>query len=674
MTASMSAGGLRGTLRRIFVFGFALATTAVAVIQMESVLSGNGLGWLDVILLVLFTASFSWVALSFWTGFAGFLSLLFGWRAVGLNWPDPAAADRPLAQRTAIVMATYNEDPARVFANIQAIYESVEATGHLDSFDFYILSDSTDPDAWVAEELAWNALCRRVDGAGRIFYRKRRFNTERKSGNIADFCRRWGRHYENMVVLDADSLMTGETLVTLVRLMEANPRAGLIQVPPQIVNRNSLIARLLQFAGVVYGPVFAAGLAFWQLSEGNYWGHNAIIRVAPFTDHCGLPELPGKPPFGGHILSHDFVEAALLRRAGWHVWMVPELSGSYEECPPTLLDYAKRDRRWCQGNLQHGKILLARGLNPISRLHLLNGILSYLTAPLWLAFLFTGLLLAVEDTFTDPMYFGSGSFLFPTWPIFDRALAISLFAVTLAMLILPRLFGLILVLRNRMQALACGGAGRLFAGVVLEIVFSTLLAPVMMLFQSTFVAQILLGRNVSWTTQRRDEAEIAWSEAIARHIGHTLFGVFVAALVWYLSPSLLWWLAPLIAGLLLAIPLSYFSAKRSLGVWAKERGLFLIPEEVVPPPVLTRANEIHDQLAAEARPGEDGLDRVLRDPAANALHLSLLSSMPELGQTDPEILAEARRRLASAESLEKPHKIALLYDAETLSRSRPLVA
>ncbi|HET8726320.1 MAG TPA: glucans biosynthesis glucosyltransferase MdoH [Alphaproteobacteria bacterium] len=669
-----SASGIRGTLRRAFVFGPALATTVIAVVYMESVLSGNGLGWIDIGLLTLFAASFAWVALSFWTGVAGFLTLLFGWRAAGLVWPDSIEDGRPLVDRTAVVMAIYNEDPARVFANIQAIYESVEATGQLDAFDFYVLSDSTDPDNWVAEELAWNALCQRVDGGGRIFYRKRRLNIERKSGNIADFCRRWGRHYDHMVVLDADSLMTGETLVGLVRLMQVNPRAALLQVPPLIVNRNSLIARLLQFAGSMYGPIFATGLAFWQLSEGNYWGHNAIIRVAPFTEHCGLPELPGKPPFGGQILSHDFVEAALLRRAGWHVWMVPELGGSYEECPPTLLDYAKRDRRWCQGNLQHGRILLARGLHPISRLHLLNGIMSYLSSPLWLAFLFMGLLLAVEDSITDPMYFGSGSFLFPTWPIFDRALAISLFAVTLAMLILPRLFGLAIVLLDRMRTLACGGAGRLTVGVVLETLFSTLLAPVMMLFQSTFVAQILLGRNVSWTTQRRDEATMTWGEAVARHAGHTAFGVFVAVLVWFLSPSLLWWLSPLIVGLLLSIPLSYLTAKRSLGIWAKERGLFLIPEEVVPPAVITRANEIALNLATEAPAEFDGLERVLRDPAANALHQVLLTAMPELGHSDPELLAAARRKLAAGEPLDKAEKTALLYDAETISRGQPLVA
>ncbi|MGH7005945.1 MAG: glucans biosynthesis glucosyltransferase MdoH, partial [Alphaproteobacteria bacterium] len=209
---------------------------------------------------------------------------------------------------------------------------------------------------------------------------------------MADFLKRWGRHYDYMIVLDADSLMEGRTLVAMARHMDANPGAGLVQAPPVCINRNTLFARMLQFAGRIYGPVFAAGQAFWQMGEGNYWGHNAIIRVRPFTEHCGLPELPGRPPFGGHILSHDFVEAALLVRAGWSVWLAPDLGGSYEEVPPTLLDYAKRDHRWCQGNLQHSRIVGARNLNGVSRFHFIGGIMSYVASPLWLAFLGLGLL------------------------------------------------------------------------------------------------------------------------------------------------------------------------------------------------------------------------------------------------------------------------------------------
>ena len=263
--------------------------------------------------------------------------------------------------RTAILMPVYNEDVARVFSGVQAIFDSVAATG---GFDFFILSDSTDPPNWIAEEVAWQKLRASLEPDARLFYRHRHRNIGRKSGNIQDFCENWGSHYDYMVVLDADSLMSGETLAALVRLMDANPRAALIQAPATLVGRSTLFARIQQFASTAYGPTYTAGLAWLQGGQGNYWGHNAIIRVRAF--HAAwrtAASLPGKPPFGGEIMSHDFVEAAFLLRAGWEVWMAPDLTGSYEEPPPTVYDHLKRDRRWAQGNLQHSRVLLAQGLN-----------------------------------------------------------------------------------------------------------------------------------------------------------------------------------------------------------------------------------------------------------------------------------------------------------------------
>ena len=250
-----------------------------------------------------------------------------------------------------------------------------------------MLSDSNQPNQWIQEEVAWVELCKQVGGFGRIFYRKRRQAINRKSGNVADFLRRWGRNYRYMVVLDADSLMTGQALTRLVAMMERNPAVGIIQTAPRIVNGETLFARLQQFANRLYSPLFLAGLNYWQQHDGNYWGHNAIIRVQPFMSYCCLPDLPGREPFGGRILSHDFVEAALMRKGGWQVWLAGDLEGSYEEGPPTLIDSAKRDRRWCQGNMQHSWLLFARGFRPVSRLHLLMGIMGYVASPLWLLFL-----------------------------------------------------------------------------------------------------------------------------------------------------------------------------------------------------------------------------------------------------------------------------------------------
>ncbi|MCW5771932.1 MAG: glucans biosynthesis glucosyltransferase MdoH [Rhodospirillaceae bacterium] len=664
---------IQAWLRRGALALLTLATTGWAAAQLSTVLAGNhGLGALEILLLALFVGCFLWIAFSFWAAIAGFAMLVARARQPGLT---RAPADPgPLRSRTAIVMAIYNEEPARVFANIQAIYESVKATGQGQAFDFYMVSDTTDPDIWIAEELAWHALTQRLGADARVFYRRRRKNTAKKAGNIADFCRRWGRHYDYMVVLDADSLMEGATLVAMARLMDANPGAGLIQAPPVCINRNTLFARMLQFAGRVYGPVFAAGQAFWQMGEGNYWGHNAIIRVRPFIEHCGLPELPGKPPFGGHIMSHDFVEAALLVRAGWSVWLVPELGGSYEEVPPTLLDYAKRDHRWCQGNLQHARILPARGLNPVSRFHFVGGIMSYMASPLWLAFLGFGLLIATVNTLFPRAYFGEQKQLFPDWPIFDAALAQSLFVLALGFLLVPRILGVALTLADGPTRRAAGGGVRVVVGTVIELVYSTLLAPAMMLFQSNFVVKTLLGGSIGWATQNRDDAGIPWPLAFRAHLGHMLLGLGVGVLAFAIDPQLFLWLSPLVAGLVLAVPLAQFSSRRDFGAWLRKRRLFLIPEETVPPPVLVRARDLFQSLQAEPRGEEDALRRVLADPIANAVHRLLLAATEEESPPESAELFVARRKLANGQPLNNAEKALLLYDRPTLDVARPVPA
>jgi membrane glycosyltransferase len=655
-------------LRRACVLGLTALSTLAAAWELLRLLSARGHTAPELLMAGLFLLCFAWISLSFWAAVAGFLQLASGGRLPGLRWPDAQEETAPLKRRTAVVMPIHNEDPASVFANVQATYESVAATGQLESFDFYVLSDSTRAEAWVAEELAWADLCRRVGGQGRIFYRRRSDNTGKKAGNLADFCERWGRRYDFMVVLDADSLMSGDTLVKMARLMELNPRVGILQAPPQLVGRATLFARLQQFAGRVYGPVVAAGAAAWQLGESNYWGHNAILRVAAFTEHCGLPVLPGQQPFGGHILSHDFVEAALMRRAGYTVWLVPELGGSYEQPPPHLLAYAQRDRRWCQGNLQHLRLVLAGGLHPFSRGHFLMGVMSYVASPLWLLFLCAGLVAALHEGFVEPESFPARSTLFPVGPTFDARGALRLMAVSLAMLLLPKGLGLVLALARREHAALMGGRVRLVLSALAEGVLSTLLAPVMMLFQSHFVFGTLLGYRVSWTSQQRDDADLPWAEAARRHAVHTAVGGVLAVVALTMLPGLLPWLSPVVAGLLLSIPVSVWTARASLGTWAARHGLFLIPEESAPPPVVARALELSGR---ELEPVGDGLERVLKDPRAHALHLALLESSPVLDVT-PLTLASARRKLLEGqpEQLSAQEKVAVLLDAETLERAR----
>jgi membrane glycosyltransferase len=423
------------------------------------------------------------------------------------------------------------------------------------------------------------------------------------------------------------------------------------------VGRSTLFARLQQFAGRVYGPVVAAGAAAWQLGESNYWGHNAILRTAAFIEHCGLPVLPGQQPFGGHILSHDFVEAALMRRAGYTVWLVPELGGSYEQPPPNLLAYAQRDRRWCQGNLQHLGLVRARGLHPLSRLHFLMGVMSYVASPLWLLFLLCGMTAALTDWLVP----AAGQ-------AFDAPGALGLMSVSLGMLLAPKLLGGVLALMGD-RAARMGGRARLVLSMLLESALATLLAPVMMLFQSHFVLGTLLGYRVSWTSQQREDADLPWAEAARRHAVHTGAGVLLGAAALALSPGLLAWLAPVVAGLLLSIPLSVLTARASLGMWAERAGLFLIPEETQPPTVLERAREAEEAHAVA--PVTDAVEQVLTDARAHALHLALLESQPGLDPV-PAALGSARRKLlgGSVEPLSPPEKNAVLLDAGTLAEAR----
>ena len=340
--------------RRLLLAIVTLGTTGLGCYELGRVFTPGGISVIEIVLMVLFTANFVWIALSFWTGLAGLFALWRGAPALTTGLLPPATQ---LTTRTAIIMPVYHESPQRVFGALECIYREIEASGEIHTFDFFVLSDSTDTNAWIAEEQAWDLSRRRLGANGRFFYRRRYENTARKAGNLAEFCRRWGGHYQQMLVFDADSVMCGSTVVRLARLMQSNPHAGIIQTIPRLVNRNTLFARTHQFAGSCYGPVLAAGLAWWYLGDGNYWGHNAIIRLSAFAGHAGLPTLPGGPPFGGLVLSHDFVEAALMRRAGWRVYLLPDDEGSFEEAPPSMIDHALRDRRWCQGNLQHMRVI-----------------------------------------------------------------------------------------------------------------------------------------------------------------------------------------------------------------------------------------------------------------------------------------------------------------------------
>jgi membrane glycosyltransferase len=637
-------------LARLFVFGGGFLVTAFGAYEIYGVVSVGGVTLLEWVLLILFLLNFSWIALAFSSSIVGFVSLL-------MNNFGAIKLPSSLKERTAIIMPIYNEAPSRVFGAMKAMILDVQKTGLIQHFDFFLLSDTTNMDVWIAEERAFLAIRETLPTEVNLYYRRRLKNTARKAGNIADFVTRWGGAYAHMVVLDADSVMTGQSIVGLASLMESDPDAGIIQTLPLIINRNTLFARVQQFAARIYGPVIAEGLRLWMGRDGNYWGHNAIIRTKAFADYAGMPDLKGKPPFGGHVMSHDFVEAALIRRAGYAVYMVPGLVGSYEESPPSLIDLAARDRRWCQGNLQHSRIIGAKGFHWATRQHFATGIMSYLASPFWLMQLIVGITIVLQSKFIRPEYFTSEFTLFPAWPRFDAERSLQLFGITMLILLAPKIFGLIVALVKSDIRKACGGPIKLTLSFFVEIIVSALLAPVMMLIQSGAVFQILLGRDTGWQPQRRDDGSIPMRDIVRRHRSHVILGVITGIAAFMIAPSLAAWMSPTIIGLLLAIQISSASGKLSLGLWLKKYGILVTPEEASPPAISVSANAHIDAFAARDMDEGDALHLIYSDQDLRKNHTDMLPQAADRvrGQFHAErALAEAK--LSEASSLEEAAK------------------
>ncbi|GGE12892.1 membrane glycosyltransferase [Gemmobacter megaterium] len=492
--------------------------------------------------------------------------------------PRVARSEGPITARTVVLMPVYNEDPEITFARVAAIDASLQATGHGGGFDLAILSDTRDDRTAAAERQWFLRLLDETGGDGRIFYRRRETNRGRKAGNIEDFISRSGGAYEYCVILDADSLMEGETLVELVRRMEAAPEVGLIQTLPVIVNAQSRFSRIQQFSAAFYSPIFCRGLAMMQGRTGPFWGHNAIVRTRAFAESCGLPELRGRPPFGGHILSHDYVEAALLARAGWTVRVDDDLSGSFEESPENMVLHAKRDRRWCQGNLQHSRLLLAPGLRPWSRFVFLQGILSYLSPVFWLAFLLASIF---APLFAPPIdYFPIRGWSFPVIPVSEASKALLLAVMVFGLLFLPKLLILLdAALRGRSRGF--GGVIASARSVLSELVFSAIAAPVFLMFNTRSVFQVLAGLDGGWPAQSRGDGSLTLAEAWAA--GHWIVttGVLGIGLAVWLSPALVVWLLPVMLPMALAPFVLWWSSRPG------DPGHFLTPPETAPPAVLT---------------------------------------------------------------------------------------
>jgi membrane glycosyltransferase len=545
--------------RRVLLFLLTIVLAFGASGEVRIALLQDGLDVWDIALLLLFLPLFGWVAFGFVGAAVGFVLLMDG----GVpGFVDPPVPRRRIEGRTAVLMPIYEEDVGEVFGRIAAMIRSIANTPGAPRIDFFVLSDSGAA-AGEREYAAWAALA--AESPIPLYYRRRPRNIARKPGNLAEWIGRFGGAYDYMTVLDADSLMSGPAIVALSDAMEARPTIGLIQTVPLVIGATTIFQRWMQFANRLYGPVASAGLLWWWGGEASFWGHNAIVRVAAFAESCGLPELPGKPPFGGHVMSHDIIEAALLRRRGWSVHTIT-VNGSYEEHPPTLVDHAIRDRRWAQGNIQHVPLLGSAGFHWISRLQMLVGASAYVTSSLWLLLILTTLAQQLH-ILNDPAATAS-----------TRDVLI----LTVALLFGPKLMALVWALADTQRRRSFGGAACLLRSVAAEIVLSILMAPAAMLTQTFVIIAILRGRRSDWATQARGGAGLPIDQAIRLYRWHVALGVAFLLVAPY-APAAAAWLAPITIGLLCAPWLASLTARPAPRPVPGTPPLFAVPAEPADP-------------------------------------------------------------------------------------------
>ncbi|WP_232622640.1 glucans biosynthesis glucosyltransferase MdoH [Pseudorhodobacter sp. MZDSW-24AT] len=498
----------------------------------------------------------------------------------------------PIRGKTVVIVPVYNEDPVATFTRIAAMDDSLRAAGDPAQVDFAILSDTRDPGVAEAETRCFARLVAQQHGEGRMFYRRRSANTGRKAGNIEEFITTSGAAWDYAIILDADSLMEGATMIEMIRRIEADPSLGLLQTLPRVIRARSIFGRAMQFAAAFHSPAFARGLAAMQGRSGPFWGHNAIVRVRAWAQSCGLPELSGPPPFGGHILSHDSVEAVLLARAGWTVRLDDDLTGSYEEGPENILDHAKRDRRWCQGNLQHAKILAAPGLLGWSRFALFQGIFAYLAPVIWLVFIAASI--AAIPATGQPDYFPLEHWRFPVFPNDETPKAIGLAVGIFGLLVMPKLLVVLDAIFTG-RARQFGGAGQSLRAVLSELALSSLFAPVLLAFTTRSVLQVVSGRDGGWPSNNRDASGLTWAESWRAGRWITLCGALGLALTHTVAPNLTLWLLPVTGPMLLAPLLICWTSRPA------KPGQFPVPADRHRPEIVARHDAILDHWTRTTR-------------------------------------------------------------------------
>jgi membrane glycosyltransferase len=545
----LAAPGIRSP-RSVRIVRLAVLTLPLCV---TLALAWMGLGWFlvdghlaatEAALLAVTAFAFYWVVLSVATA------------ALGLFWRPRPQASALHGLSVAILLPMYGEPAGPTIANTLALLAALTGKGR-HRFSLHILSDTRDPKLAQAELAAVKAA--RLDYPGlALHYRRREANADYKSGNIRDWVTTRGQHHDAMLILDADSVMGADSVVLMADRMATEPGLGLIQTVPRVLPGHSLWQRLQSFASEVYGTNLGRGFALWTGTEGNFLGHNALVRTRAFAASAGLPHLPGTAPRGGVILSHDFVEAALIRRAGWGVEMLPEASESFEDTPETLPGYLRRDRRWCQGNMQHLRLLATPGLHIVSRFHLLQGAMAYLASVWWLVFLALWTLSGPGGAAPDPFLTNP---LMPVWPELPPVSQAVLTGTVVVMLMGPKLLGIAAHLRDRGFRLR--QMPGFAASVLVEVALSILLAPSLMVHQVRAVLRTLAGFDGGWVPHLAERP--GFRTLLRFHLTETALGAALLGLcaVGRIDP----WLLPVAGGLFLTSLISWLVQRDVASRW-----------------------------------------------------------------------------------------------------------
>ena len=560
--------GMPVALRRVLFAALVAAVTGGALALAALALSPGGLDAVDLVLLALYAIALPWLLIGVSVSIVGFCIMRFARDPLAATFPAAARihGDEPIAATTALLICIRNEAPERVIRNLAPLLEGLAAAGVGARFHAYILSDTGDAALAAVEEAKLAAFAEQWRGRVVVTYRRREHNTAFKAGNIADFCRQWGADHDFALTLDADSFMTSDAVLRLVRIMQSDPKLGIVQSLVVGLPSTSAFARMFQFGMRLGMRSYTIGSAWWQADCGPYWGHNALLRLAPFMAHCDLQAVADG---GQQILSHDQIEAVLMRRAGYEVRVLPFEDQSFEENPATLLEFIRRDLRWCQGNMQYWRLLFLPGIRPVSRYQLAFAILMFLGSPAWMALLVIGTLKAA---------------LTPNLADFIRPDAgLALFGVTLFMWASPKLATFIDVMLRPKERWSFGGTARFVLSFACETTYSFLLTPLMWCGHTLFLARLPFRRTVGWAAQMRDDHAVPFGLACRALWPYTLIGVAAIALLAVTHPAAILYALPLAAGPALSIPLAVITARPAVGAALARIGIGRLPEETAAP-------------------------------------------------------------------------------------------